>query len=107
MIKSMAIAAFVLFMAGTAIAQQKQPKRTKPATTAGTISPVDAARSSPSAANTHDGTMGASTGTGTTLEQNQAGNATSPRTTSTDANSSTRTGASAVKAKKKSRKSDS
>ena len=104
---SLAAAAFVLLIAGSAVAQQKQPASKASGTTkkSGTIAPVDAARSNPSAANTHDGTMGASTGTGTTLEQNQASNATSARTTSVDPTSSTRTGPSNVKAKKKSPKS--
>ncbi|GAB3978342.1 hypothetical protein GCM10028806_41240 [Spirosoma terrae] len=101
--------AFAVFMTGAAIAQDKPAKRTAKtsSSTTGTLSPVDAARSNPSAANTHDGTMGASTGTGTTLEQNQAANAGGNRTTSTDATSSVRKKASTVKAKKKKTSTDS
>ncbi|GAB3896074.1 hypothetical protein [Spirosoma agri] len=107
MMNSLATAAFVLLLAGSAVAQQKQPASKTSGTSkkSGTITPVDAARSNPSAANTHDGTMGASTGTGTTLEQNQASNATSARPTSVDPASSVRTSASDVKAKKKAPKS--
>jgi|GEM_PF-5203006 len=100
------VACFLL-VAGTAMAQQKQSPRTTKAksTTAGTISAVDAVRSSPSAADTHDGTMGVSTGTGTTLEQNQASKAGGTQATKTDAHSTVRTGTTSVKARKKSVKS--
>lgn len=103
MMNLIATVAFTVFMTSAAMAQDKPAKRTvkTSSSTTGAVSPVDAARSNPSAANTHDGTMGASTGTGTTLEQNQAANAGGNRTTSTDATSSVRTKSSTVKAKKK------
>ncbi|ADB37170.1 hypothetical protein [Spirosoma linguale] len=103
MIHSFATVALVLALAGTAAAQQKQPRRTNDNKSAtGTVSSNDAARSNPSAANTHDGTNGASTGTGLTNDQYQA-NGSSPNrgTTKVDAASSVRTGPSNVKAKKK------
>ncbi|GAB3785291.1 hypothetical protein GCM10028818_46660 [Spirosoma horti] len=103
MINSLATFGLLLALAGTATAQQKQPSRsTTKKSTSGTISSTDAARSNPSAANTHDGTNGASTGTGLTNDQYQA-NGSSPNrgTTKVDAESSVRTGPSNVKAKKK------
>ncbi|AUD03969.1 hypothetical protein [Spirosoma pollinicola] len=103
MINSLAILALALVLAGTAVAQQKQPRRTSDnKSTSGTMSANDAARSSTSAANTHDGTNGASTGTGLTSDQHQADASGSNRgTTKVDAASSVRTGPSNVKAKKK------
>ncbi|GAB3043183.1 hypothetical protein [Spirosoma pulveris] len=111
MIHSFATVALVLALAGTAAAQQKQPRRTNDnKSTTGTVSSNDAARSNPSAANTHDGTngasTGASTGTGLTNDQYQANGSSSNRgTTKVDAASSVRTGPSDVKAKKKAPKS--
>ena len=107
MINSLATVALVLVLAGTATAQQKQPRRTtNNKSSTGTISANDAARSNPSAANTHDGTNGASTGTGLTNDQYQANGTSSNRTTKVDANSSVRTGPSTVKARKKTPKSE-
>lgn len=107
MINSLATLALTLALAGTAAAQQKQPSRSiTNKSSSGTISSTDAARSNPSAANTHDGTNGASTGTGLTNDQYQANGSGSNRgTTKVDANSSVRTGPSDVKAKKKTPKS--
>ncbi|SOD98802.1 hypothetical protein [Spirosoma fluviale] len=107
MINSLSTVVLVLALAGTAAAQQKQPRRTNDnKSSTGTISANDAARSNPSAANTHDGSNGASTGTGLTNDQYQA-NGSSPNrgTTKVDAASSVRTGPSNVKAKKKTPKS--
>ncbi|GAB2564206.1 hypothetical protein [Spirosoma aerophilum] len=103
MLNSLATVALVLALAGTAAAQQKQPRRaTNSKSSEGTISSTDAARSNPSAANTHDGTNGASTGTGLTNDQYQANGSSSNRgTTKVDAASSVRTGPSDVKARKK------
>lgn len=103
MTNSLATLALILILAGTADAQQKQPSRTATGkSSGGTISSADAARSNPSAANTHDGTNGASTGTGLTNDQLQANGSGSNRgTTKVDANSSVRTGPSSVKARKK------
>lgn len=107
MTNSLATVALLLALAGTAVAQQKPARRTNDnKSSSGTISANDAARSTPSAANTHDGTNGASTGTGLTNDQYQANGSSSNRgTTKVDANSSVRTGPSNVKAKKKAPKS--
>ncbi|UFH56932.1 hypothetical protein [Spirosoma sp. KNUC1025] len=109
MTRSFVSLAFILVLAGTAVAQQ-QPRRatnSKASTgTTSTVSPNDVTRSNPSAANTHDGTNGASTGTGLTNDQLQAASAppNTSGTTKVDARSSVRTGASTVKARKKSPK---
>ena len=103
MLNSFAAFALVLTLAGTAVAQQKQPRRTADnKSSGGTISANDAARSNPSAANTHDGTNGVTTGTGLTNDQHQA-DASAPNrsTTKVDASSSVHTGPSNVKARKK------
>ncbi len=103
MTNSLATLALILVLAGSAVAQQKQPKRAATGKSSnGTISADDAARSNTSAANTHDGTNGVSTGTGLTNDQRQA-DAGSPNrgTTKVDASSSVRTGPSPVKARKK------
>ena len=108
MTHALAITALALLLVGTAEAQQKPAKRSAKSTT-GSVSANDAARSNPSTANTHDGTNGASTGTGLTNDQLQgqgAGSSTSSPT-KVDAQSSVRTGPSTVKARKKSPKSDS
>ena len=102
--------AVILLLAGSAAAQDKQARqRAKTSTTsrkAGTISDADATRSNPSAANTHDGTNGASTGgTGLTNEQYQADKSGTARPTSVDPASSVRTTAPATKARKKAVKS--
>lgn len=111
-----ATAAFMLFLAGTATAQQKPAKRTAPNSQLGKTSTNTIMRSNPSAENTHDGTAGASAGvgageisagTGLTTDQNQSINAGSTkRTTQVDARSSVRTSASGVKPKKKAPKKD-
>ena len=108
----LAAAAVVLLCAGTVSAQQK-PAKTKTKSTAGAPTKNDVMRSNPSAQNTHDGTDGVSAGvggvpagTGLTNDQNQgirSGSTTG--TTKVDAQSSTRTGTSSVKAKKKAPKS--
>ena len=103
MTTSLATTTCMLLLAGMAVAQQ--PKKAKSAATKSTtISANDLARSNPSAANTYDGTNGASTGANLTNDQRQgAGNARS-QPTKVDATSSTRTTASGVKARKKSPK---
>ncbi len=102
MTNSLATLALFLVLAGTAVAQRKQPRRTAGnKSSSGTISANDAARSNTSAANTHDGTNGASTGTGLTNDQRQADASGSNRTTKVDASSSIRTAPSSVKARKK------
>lgn len=104
MTHSLATLALVLLLGGTTVAQQKQPKRSSRAkTTSGTVSPTDAARSNPSAANTHDGTNGASTGAGTGLTNDQAQASQNPTNgpAKLDANSSVRTGSTSVKGKKR------
>lgn len=98
----------VLLCAGTVSAQQK-PAKTATKSTAGAPTKNDMMRSNPSAENTHDGTGGVSVGAGTapagtglTNDQNQAvSSGATTGTTKVDAQSSTRTGASTVKAKKK------
>ncbi|SFE99272.1 hypothetical protein SAMN05216167_12427 [Spirosoma endophyticum] len=117
MTNSLATLALVCLLAGSAVAQQKPAKSTtskkSSGSKAGTISPTDAVRSSPSAADTHDGTNGVSTGTGgggtgLTNDQSQAAaNPTNNGPTKVDANSSVKTGASSVKGKKRYPKSDS
>ena len=115
MTNSLATLALVCLLAGSAVAQQKPSKsasKKSSASKSGTISPTDAVRSSPSAADTHDGTNGVSTGTGgggtgLTNDQSQAAaNPTSNGPTKVDANSSVRTGSSSVKGKKRTPKSD-
>ncbi|MFD2933236.1 hypothetical protein [Spirosoma flavum] len=102
MTNSLATLALVLVLAGSAAAQQKQRNTTSTSkSSSGAISATDAARSNPSAANTHDGTNGVSTGTGLTNDQRQADGSSSNRTTKIDASSSVRTGPSPVKARKK------
>ncbi|MCK8492633.1 MULTISPECIES: hypothetical protein [Spirosoma] len=108
MMNSLAAAAFVLLLSGSAIAQQQPQQKSKSSgstSKTGTRSSTDAVRSDPSAANTHDGTMGISTGTGTTAEQAQVSGAGGARTTTTDPTSSVKTSAPNVKAKKKAPKS--
>lgn len=108
----LAAAAVVLLCAGTVSAQQK-PAKAKSKSMAGAPTKNDVMRSNPSAENTHDGTGGVSVGvggapagTGLTNDQNQAANSNAKTgTTKVDAQSSTRTGASPVKAKKKGPKS--
>ncbi len=97
--------ALLLLLGGTALAQQ-QPRRAggnKPTTAGtGTAPSTNATQSNASTASTHEGTEGVTTGTGLTNDQRQTEGSGTNRTTKVDANSSIRTGASAVKAKKKS-----
>ena len=102
---SLAAFSLLLLLGGTALAQQ-QPRRAggNKTTTAGagTTSSTDVTRSNASTASGHEGTEGVTTGTGLTNDQRQTEGSGTNRTTKVDANSSIRTGASAVKAKKKS-----
>ncbi len=108
MTKSLATLALTLLLAGTALAQQ-QPRRAagnKTATgNAGANSSTNAGQSNSSADNPNLGAHGASVGTGLTNDQQQAAGSAPNRTTKVDAQSSTRTSASTVKARKKSVKS--
>ena len=107
MSNSLATLTLVLLIAGTAAAQQPRRSAGKKSSTStsSTISPNDMARSNPSAANTYDGTNGASTGTGLTNDQQQASKNQTNGPAKVDANSSVRTGASSVKGRKKKPKS--
>ncbi|MVM37720.1 hypothetical protein GO730_09095 [Spirosoma sp. HMF3257] len=107
MTHSLATLALVLLLAGTATAQEKSPRRSKKSS-AGTVSATDATRSNPSAANTHDGTNGASTGAGTGLTNDQAQASQNPPNgpAKVDASSSVKTGASSVKGRKRSPKTN-
>lgn len=105
MTTSFASLALVLLLAGTATAQQKQPRRSAGNKSVGTVSSADAARSTTPTATPQEGSAGVSVGTGLTNDQQQ-GAASSPNgPTKVDANSSIRTGPSPVKARKKSPKS--
>lgn len=102
---SLAAFSLLLLLGGTALAQQ-QPQRAggNKTNTAGsaTTSSTNTTRSNASTASTHEGTEGVTTGTGLTNDQRQAEGSGTNRTTKVDANSSVRTSASEVKAKKKS-----
>ncbi|WP_460953902.1 hypothetical protein [Spirosoma litoris] len=104
MTRSLATLGLVLLLAGSVSAQEKQPKRSSgKKSSAGTVSATDAARSNPSAANTHDGTNGASIGAGTGLTNDQAQASQNPTNSpaKVDASSSIKTGASSVKGQKR------
>lgn len=102
---SLAAFTLLLLLGGTALAQQ-QPRRAggNKTNTSGssTSSSTNATRSNATTASPHEGTEGVTTGTGLTNDQRQAEGSSTNRTTKVDANSSIRTSASAVKAKKKS-----
>lgn len=99
MTTSIAASVCALLLAGMAVAQQ--PKKAKTTTKSATLSANDMARSNPSAANTYDGTNGASTGANLTNDQRQGAGNGSSQPTKVDAHSTTRTSASDVKARKK------
>jgi hypothetical protein len=105
MTTSLASFALVLLLAGTATAQQKQPRRSAGNKSPGITSSVDGGRSGTSATTPQQGAAGVAVGTGLTNDQQQGAASASNAPTKVDASSSIRTGASPVKARKKSPKS--
>lgn len=106
----LAAVVLVALLAGTATAQQKQPKRTVNIKSSNGVSPMNdengANKSAVSAqddkTNVPAGVGGTPSGTGLTNDQNQAASSSATtRPAKLDANSSIRTGASDVKPKKK------
>ena len=103
----LAAVALVSLLAGTAAAQQKQPKRTVNTKSSNGVSPMNDENGASKSAeedktNVPAGVGGTPSGTGLTNDQNQAASSSATtRPTQLDAKSSIRTGASDVKPKKK------
>ncbi|PRY33950.1 hypothetical protein CLV58_119100 [Spirosoma oryzae] len=89
--------ALSLLIGSAVLAQQPTKKNKSTSKAGGTMSQMDAKRSSQSESNAHDGLPA---GTGTTMEQTQAAKMPTQPTT-TDARSSTMTGPTSVKARMK------
>lgn len=100
--------ALVVLLAGTAVAQQNQPKRSGNKSSANMAAGNNNSRSNASTGNTQGGANGTTTGPGLTNDQYQGQAAGSTNTTTkVDAAASVHTGPSPVKARKKTPKTES